>query len=78
MEPAEDEGHSKVRPDVANVLTEDQGVCPICSHPMSEHTIERSQRNTVLHCPVATEPRQESYEPLNEVGQAKHATRSPI
>ena len=47
--------------------------CPICVHPMSEHTIDRSTSNTVLHCPVPMEPKEQSFEPLNEVGMRKAA-----
>jgi hypothetical protein len=45
--------------------------CPLCGHPMSEHTIDRSHANAVLNCPVPPRPEQLSYEPLNEVGMIK-------
>lgn len=45
--------------------------CPLCGHPMSEHTIDRSTANAVLNCPVPPRPERVSYEPLNEVGMIK-------
>lgn len=46
-------------------------VCPLCGHPMGEHTIDRSAANAVLNCPAPPIPERESFEPLNEVGMIK-------
>jgi hypothetical protein len=45
--------------------------CPLCGHPMGEHTIDRSHPNAVLNCPVPPIPEKQSFEPLNEVGMVK-------
>lgn len=45
--------------------------CPLCGHPMREHTIDRSTANAVLNCPAPPLPERESFEPLNEVGMVK-------
>src|SRR5690554_4211557 len=45
--------------------------CPLCGHPMGEHTIDRSHANAVLNCPVPPMPERLSSEPLNEVGMVK-------
>lgn len=52
-----------------SVLAHD--ACPLCGHPMAEHTIDRSSANTVLNCPAPQKPAPESFEPLNEVGMVK-------
>ncbi|MEX1077544.1 MAG: hypothetical protein WED09_00355 [Homoserinimonas sp.] len=49
-------------------------VCPLCGHPMAEHTIDRSTASAVLNCPVPQKPAPQSFEPLNEVGMVKHDT----
>lgn len=46
-------------------------VCPLCGHPMAEHTIDRSTANAVLNCPAPQKSAPESFEPLNEVGMVK-------
>ena len=45
--------------------------CPLCGHPMGEHTIERSHGNAVLNCPAPHVPAPVSDEPLNEFGMIK-------
>ncbi|HET8958550.1 MAG TPA: hypothetical protein VFM95_08865 [Microcella sp.] len=47
------------------------GACPVCGHAMSEHTIDHSTPNAVLHCPVAYERPAPSTEHLNELGMTK-------
>jgi hypothetical protein len=42
--------------------------CPVCGHPMSEHTIDHSSPNTVLNCPVAHTPQPFDDKPINEFG----------
>lgn len=50
------------------------GVCPVCSHPMGEHIIDRSTPNAVLICLVPHEGQFEHIDdvPLNEVGMPRH------
>lgn len=49
--------------------------CPVCGHPMSEHTIDHSQPNTVLNCPAPHTPRPIDDEPINEFGMpGKHVS----
>ena len=52
-------------------------VCPLCAHPMGEHTIDHSGRDAVLHCPVAHLPEPVDTRPLNELGMPRreHAHR---
>jgi len=47
-----------------------EAVCPVCGRPMSEHTIDHSTPNAVLHCPAGhkSEPQDG---PVNEFGMAK-------
>jgi hypothetical protein len=49
--------------------------CPVCGRFMSEHTMDRSHRNSVLMCPAEhrPDPRFESDAPLNEVGMPKRS-----
>lgn len=42
--------------------------CPVCGHPMGEHTIDRSRPNTLLVCPERPLPVAEDAEPVNEMG----------
>lgn len=50
--------------------------CPLCGHPMREHTIDRSHANAVLNCPVPPKPEEQSFEPLNEVGMVRRKPAS--
>lgn len=45
--------------------------CPVCGRPMSEHRIDHTVPNAVLHCPVGHERPAEHQEPLNELGMPK-------
>jgi len=45
--------------------------CPVCDRPMSEHTIDHSQHNAVLHCPIGHERSGVRHERLNELGMPK-------
>ena len=45
--------------------------CPVCAHPMSEHRIDHTVPNTVLHCPVGHGKPAVHQEPLNELGVPK-------
>lgn len=47
--------------------------CPLCGHPMAEHTIDRSTASAVLNCPAPQRAAPESFEPLNEVGMVKRS-----
>lgn len=49
-----------------------EAVCPICDHPMAEHTIDHSTPNAVLNCPVEHQPQRVDDEVLNELGMPKH------
>ncbi|TFD51564.1 hypothetical protein E3T55_07545 [Cryobacterium frigoriphilum] len=48
--------------------------CPVCGHPMSEHTIDHSTRNTILNCPVPQRDGwdRDAYQPVNEFGMVIH------
>lgn len=48
--------------------------CPVCGHPMSEHTIERSAHDTILNCPVPHPGGwdRDAYQPVNELGMVIH------
>ena len=45
--------------------------CPVCARPMSEHRIDHTVPNAVLHCPVGHERPAQHQEPLNELGMPK-------
>lgn len=45
--------------------------CPVCGRPMSEHTIDHSLSNAVLHCPIGHERPGVRHEKLNELGMPK-------
>lgn len=47
------------------------GVCPLCAHAMTEHRIDHSGRDGVLHCPVDHLPEPEDLRPLNELGMPR-------
>lgn len=51
-----------------DVAEKDVVLCPVCGHPMSEHTIDHSTPNTVLNCPVAHIPQPPDDQPINEYG----------
>lgn len=57
-----------------DVTAQVAGVCPVCTHPMGEHIIDRSATNAVLICPVTYEGQFEHVDdaPLNEVGMPRH------
>lgn len=47
--------------------------CPVCRHPMGEHTIDHSNSNAVLHCPVEADSAVADTAPLNELGMPTDA-----
>ncbi|SEC27739.1 hypothetical protein SAMN04489806_3023 [Paramicrobacterium humi] len=49
--------------------------CPVCRHAMSEHTIDHSTPNAVLHCPAEAEAIEADVAPLNELGMPTDAAR---
>jgi len=51
-------------------LPTDTDLCPVCAHPMGEHTIDHSTANAILHCPVEPVPGhgRDDTTPLNELG----------
>lgn len=52
--------------------------CPLCGHPMGEHTIDHTVANAVLHCPVPDAERKPSpaaHEPLGELGMPASESR---
>lgn len=51
-----------------------EAICPVCGRPMSEHTIDHSTPNTILHCPAEHLPQPFSQEPVNELGMDKRPT----
>lgn len=46
-------------------------LCPVCAHPMAEHTIDHSTPNTVLNCPAPPIPERFDDAPINEFGMPK-------
>ena len=44
--------------------------CPVCGHPMGEHTIDHSTRNAILDCPAPIDHNLElqDHTPLDEFG----------
>lgn len=48
-------------------------LCPVCGRPISEHSIDHSTPNTILHCPVAHIPVPVDNKPVNELGMHKPA-----
>ncbi len=46
-------------------------VCPICTRPMQEHSIDHSADNPLLNCPVEHAPEVVHGEKLNELGMPK-------
>ncbi len=46
-------------------------LCPVCGHPMADHTIDRSTPNTLLNCPAPHTPARADDEPINEYGMPK-------
>ena len=44
--------------------------CPVCGHPMGEHTIDHSTPNAILECPAPIDRtlEHETHSPLNEFG----------
>lgn len=46
--------------------------CPICGRPMTEHSIDHSTTNAVLHCPAPPLPERPDDEPVDEFGRTKH------
>lgn len=51
--------------------SESHGVCPLCAHPMSEHRVDHSGRDAILHCPVDHLPAPDDRRPLNELGMTR-------
>lgn len=51
--------------------THDRALCPLCAHPMSEHRIDHSGRDGILHCPVDHLPEPDDRRPLNELGMTR-------
>lgn len=45
--------------------------CPLCAHPMSEHRIDHSGRDSMLHCPVDHLPPPHDERHLNELGMPR-------
>ena len=37
------------------------GPCPVCGEKMSEHAIEHTESDTILHCPAAAAPSKDSF-----------------
>ena len=46
-------------------------LCPVCGTPMTEHSIDHSAANTVLHCPAPHRPEPVHDQPINELGMPK-------
>ncbi|GHD40350.1 hypothetical protein D9V29_04590 [Mycetocola manganoxydans] len=44
--------------------------CPVCGHPMGEHSIDHSTPNALLECPAPIDHslELENYSPLDELG----------
>lgn len=59
--------------DVEEVLVAE---CPVCHHPLTEHTIDHSTSNAILHCPVEAEPPPMDVSPLNEFGMPTDKARA--
>jgi hypothetical protein len=53
--------------------------CPVCGHPMGEHTIDHSMRNAVLECPAPIDHNLEhpNHSPLDELGMPLRGPRRP-
>ncbi|HSP53931.1 MAG TPA: hypothetical protein VLO00_13635 [Cryobacterium sp.] len=45
-------------------------VCPVCGRPMTEHSIDHSTANAILHCPAGHKPEPPGH-PVNEFGMSK-------
>ena len=46
-----------------------EAVCPVCGHPMAEHTIDHTNLNAVLHCPAEHIPKPDPRgERISELG----------
>ncbi len=52
----------------------ERAACPVCGHPMSEHTLDHSTPNTILNCPVPHPGGwdRDAYEKVNELGMVIH------
>jgi len=50
--------------------------CPVCGRPMSEHFIDHSTPNTILHCPAEHKPVPFDGSPINELGMGKPSTEN--
>lgn len=47
----------------------DEQRCPLCGHPMFEHSFDHSTPNTVMTCPTDERiPERDTARPLNELG----------
>jgi hypothetical protein len=48
--------------------------CPVCGHPMREHTIIHGAHDTILTCPVSHSVGwdRDAFEPVNEFGMVVH------
>jgi len=53
-----------------------EAVCPVCGRPMSEHFIDHSTRQTILHCPIEHTPLPVDNSPINELGMDKPSAES--
>lgn len=51
--------------------------CPVCGHPMGEHTIDHSTRNAILECPAPIDHtlEHEHHSPLDEFGMPLRGPR---
>jgi hypothetical protein len=51
--------------------------CPVCGHPMGEHTIDHSTRNAILECPAPIDHNLEhpNHSPLDEFGMPLRGPR---
>ncbi len=51
--------------------------CPVCGHPMGEHTIDHSARNAILECPAPIDHNLEhpNHSPLDEFGMPLRGPR---
>ena len=51
--------------------SDNRSACPLCAHPMSEHRVDHSGRDGILHCPVDHLPAPDDRRPLNELGMTR-------
>jgi hypothetical protein len=51
--------------------------CPVCGHPMGEHTIDHSTPNAILECPAPIDRslERETHSPLDEFGMPLRGPR---